>query len=230
MLGHEKQHCAKFFAAMPARGSRPCRIMSLWSLGGSLLGFLTALAGRQSIWVCTAAVEAARGHPDVAMRRPIARLLEEAACGACADRTGGRSCLRGVRLFQQYQSVRHAGPRTTPAARTPRPCADLSPRGSRQRNLHGDAHRSAGASLPREYARLDARRIRRRRRYRRIRRAPDHRWRLRGVPRLDRRLPHRWQGRHAPAHAGAAEGTRHRLRLHGRRRQDLPVSRQGRRA
>ena len=59
MLGHERQHCAKFFAAMPARRSRPCRIMSLWSLGGSLLGLLTALAGRQSIWVCTAAVEAA---------------------------------------------------------------------------------------------------------------------------------------------------------------------------
>jgi ubiquinone biosynthesis monooxygenase Coq7 len=59
MLGHERQHRAKFFAAMPARGSRPCRVMSLWSLGGSLLGLLTALAGRQSIWVCTAAVEAA---------------------------------------------------------------------------------------------------------------------------------------------------------------------------
>jgi ubiquinone biosynthesis monooxygenase Coq7 len=59
MLGHERQHCARFFAAMPARGSRPCRVMSLWSLGGSLLGLLTALAGRRSIWVCTAAVEAA---------------------------------------------------------------------------------------------------------------------------------------------------------------------------
>ncbi|HEU4377757.1 MAG TPA: demethoxyubiquinone hydroxylase family protein, partial [Hyphomicrobiaceae bacterium] len=59
MLGHEQQHCSKFFAAMPARGSRPCRIMSLWSMGGWLLGFLTAVAGRQSIWVCTAAVEAA---------------------------------------------------------------------------------------------------------------------------------------------------------------------------
>jgi ubiquinone biosynthesis monooxygenase Coq7 len=59
MLGHEKQHCAAFFAAMPARDSRPCRVMSLWSLGGWLLGVLTAFAGRQSIWVCTAAVEAA---------------------------------------------------------------------------------------------------------------------------------------------------------------------------
>lgn len=59
MLGHEKEHCAKFFAAVPARQSRPCRIMSLWSRGGWLLGFITALSGRQAIWVCTAAVEAA---------------------------------------------------------------------------------------------------------------------------------------------------------------------------
>ena len=59
MLAHEKQHCAAFFAAMPARGSRPCRVMSLWSWGGWLLGLTTALMGRQVIWVCTAAVEAA---------------------------------------------------------------------------------------------------------------------------------------------------------------------------
>jgi ubiquinone biosynthesis monooxygenase Coq7 len=59
MLGHEKQHCAAFFAAMPSRSSRPCRIMQFWSMGGWLLGSLTALGGRQSIWVCTAAVEAA---------------------------------------------------------------------------------------------------------------------------------------------------------------------------
>jgi 3-demethoxyubiquinol 3-hydroxylase len=59
MLGHERAHCAAFYGAMPARGSRPCRVMSLWGLGGSLLGFLTALLGRQGIWVCTAAVEAA---------------------------------------------------------------------------------------------------------------------------------------------------------------------------
>jgi 3-demethoxyubiquinol 3-hydroxylase len=59
MLRHEKQHCAAFFAAMPARRSRPCRVMPLWSWGGWLLGFFTALMGRQAIWVCTAAVEAA---------------------------------------------------------------------------------------------------------------------------------------------------------------------------
>lgn len=59
MLEHEKKHCALFFAAMPVRQSRPCRIMSLWSWGGWLLGFSTALMGRQAIWLCTAAVEAA---------------------------------------------------------------------------------------------------------------------------------------------------------------------------
>ena len=59
MLRHEIEHCAKFRAAMPARHARPCRIMSLWSLGGSVLGCLTALMGRQSIWTCTAAVESA---------------------------------------------------------------------------------------------------------------------------------------------------------------------------
>ena len=59
MLEHEKKHCALFFAAMPARQSRPCRIMSLWSWGGWLLGFSTAVIGRQAIWICTAAVEAA---------------------------------------------------------------------------------------------------------------------------------------------------------------------------
>ena len=59
MLEHEIRHCAVFSAAMPARRSRPCRLISLWSTGGALLGFLTALTGRQGIWTCTAAVEAA---------------------------------------------------------------------------------------------------------------------------------------------------------------------------
>lgn len=34
MLGHETEHRAKFRAAMHARLARPCRIMSLWSIGG----------------------------------------------------------------------------------------------------------------------------------------------------------------------------------------------------
>jgi ubiquinone biosynthesis monooxygenase Coq7 len=59
MLDHEKRHCAAFQGAMPARNSRSCRLMQLWSSGGWLLGFLTALTGRRGIWICTAAVEAA---------------------------------------------------------------------------------------------------------------------------------------------------------------------------
>ena len=59
MLGHEREHCAAFRGAMTQRHARPCRVMSLWSWGGWLLGFITALSGRQGIWICTAAVEAA---------------------------------------------------------------------------------------------------------------------------------------------------------------------------
>jgi ubiquinone biosynthesis monooxygenase Coq7 len=59
MLEDERNHCAIFRAAMPSRNSRPCRVMQFWSYGGWILGFLTALLGRQGIWACTAAVEAA---------------------------------------------------------------------------------------------------------------------------------------------------------------------------
>jgi ubiquinone biosynthesis monooxygenase Coq7 len=58
-LQHEIRHHALFQTAMQARGARPCRVMSLWGNGGLVLGFLTALMGRQGIWICTAAVEAA---------------------------------------------------------------------------------------------------------------------------------------------------------------------------
>lgn len=56
-LGHELNHCAMFYDAMPQRETRPCRVMSLWGNGGYVLGFMTALFGEQNIWVCTAAVE-----------------------------------------------------------------------------------------------------------------------------------------------------------------------------
>ena len=58
-LDHEIRHCALFLRAMPERHARPCRIMALWGNGGLVLGLLTALIGRQGIWICTAAVEAA---------------------------------------------------------------------------------------------------------------------------------------------------------------------------
>jgi len=56
-LGHEVLHCTMFREAMPERGARPCRVMSLWGNGGLVLGLLTSLLGRQGIWICTAAVE-----------------------------------------------------------------------------------------------------------------------------------------------------------------------------
>jgi ubiquinone biosynthesis monooxygenase Coq7 len=58
-LGHEINHCAMFRSAMPQRGARPCRATVLWGNGGLILGFLTALMGREGIWICTAAVEGA---------------------------------------------------------------------------------------------------------------------------------------------------------------------------
>jgi len=58
-LAHEVRHCAVFRAAMPERGARPCRVMSLWGNGGLALGLVSSLLGRQGIWICTAAVESA---------------------------------------------------------------------------------------------------------------------------------------------------------------------------
>ena len=55
---HEIEHCRMFREAMPARKARPCRIMPLWSVGGWVLGFATALLGPKSIWSCTEIVEA----------------------------------------------------------------------------------------------------------------------------------------------------------------------------
>ncbi|MGV3552644.1 demethoxyubiquinone hydroxylase family protein [Rhizobium sp.] len=57
MRADEIRHCAIFRAAMTERETRPCRVMALWSLGGFVIGFATALFGRNMIWVCTEAVE-----------------------------------------------------------------------------------------------------------------------------------------------------------------------------
>ncbi len=69
MLEDEIEHSRIFREAMPSRLARPCRVMSLWSLGGSVLGFVTAVLGRQTIWTCTAAVEeAVHRHLDDQLR------------------------------------------------------------------------------------------------------------------------------------------------------------------
>ena len=56
---HEIQHCRLFRHAMPYRGAHPCRVMAFWSLGGSVLGFVTGLMGQRMVWICTEAVESA---------------------------------------------------------------------------------------------------------------------------------------------------------------------------
>ena len=53
----EIDHCRLFREAMPSRDARPCRIMALWSLGGYVLGAVTALMGERMVWICTEAVE-----------------------------------------------------------------------------------------------------------------------------------------------------------------------------
>jgi 3-demethoxyubiquinol 3-hydroxylase len=58
MRDDEIEHCRLFFEAMPERSARPCRVMAFWSLGGYVLGFATAILGRNMIWICTEAVEA----------------------------------------------------------------------------------------------------------------------------------------------------------------------------
>ncbi|MBS0242779.1 MAG: demethoxyubiquinone hydroxylase family protein [Proteobacteria bacterium] len=57
MLGHEIEHFRHFSEAMHVRRARPCRLMWLSTAGGTVLGSVTALAGRRSIWATTAAVE-----------------------------------------------------------------------------------------------------------------------------------------------------------------------------
>lgn len=56
-VGHERTHRELFRAAMPARAAKPCRLMSVWSVGGTTLGWLTARMGRAGVMACTAAVE-----------------------------------------------------------------------------------------------------------------------------------------------------------------------------
>lgn len=57
MREDEIRHCRLFRDAMPERETWPCRVMALWSLGGYVLGLLTALGGPNLVWICTEAVE-----------------------------------------------------------------------------------------------------------------------------------------------------------------------------
>jgi ubiquinone biosynthesis monooxygenase Coq7 len=56
-LAHERSHQSRFRVLMPPRASKPCRLMAIWVVGGGLLGFVSAVLGRDAILVCTEAVE-----------------------------------------------------------------------------------------------------------------------------------------------------------------------------
>lgn len=56
-IGHERTHRDLFLSAMPKRAAKPCRMMSVWSIGGTVLGWVTARMGRAGVMACTAAVE-----------------------------------------------------------------------------------------------------------------------------------------------------------------------------
>ena len=57
MLKHEKQHFNTFDEWLKNNNVRHCYAIWFWSIGGYILGFVTALLGRKAIWVCTNAVE-----------------------------------------------------------------------------------------------------------------------------------------------------------------------------
>jgi ubiquinone biosynthesis monooxygenase Coq7 len=57
MKRDEIEHCRLFFDAMQPRSTRPCRVISLWTLGGYVLGASTAILGEKAVWICTEAVE-----------------------------------------------------------------------------------------------------------------------------------------------------------------------------
>jgi len=56
-LGDETRHRDLFDAGLRERGLRPCDMLPLWGIGGTLLGTGTALLGREAILTCTEAVE-----------------------------------------------------------------------------------------------------------------------------------------------------------------------------
>ncbi|NKF24322.1 demethoxyubiquinone hydroxylase family protein [Solimonas marina] len=57
MLEHEYRHHQAFESLLKARGVGHCYAITLWALGGFVLGTITALLGERAIWVCTSAIE-----------------------------------------------------------------------------------------------------------------------------------------------------------------------------
>jgi len=62
-LAHEISHRQKFKDAMPSRTAKPCRALGIWTVGGKVLGSVTAFWGQSAVMACTVAVErTVHGH------------------------------------------------------------------------------------------------------------------------------------------------------------------------
>jgi 3-demethoxyubiquinol 3-hydroxylase len=72
-LAHERGHLAKFRGMMIARGGHVCRLLSIWSVGGTALGLITGLLGRETVLLCTEAVERTVHRHLVEQQRYLAR-------------------------------------------------------------------------------------------------------------------------------------------------------------
>jgi ubiquinone biosynthesis monooxygenase Coq7 len=57
MISHERKHFATFDNLLVSRSIRHCYALRLWAFGGFSLGLITALIGRNAIWICTDSVE-----------------------------------------------------------------------------------------------------------------------------------------------------------------------------
>jgi ubiquinone biosynthesis monooxygenase Coq7 len=57
MLRHEREHFFIFNRLLNSRGIRHCYGLAFWAFGGAMLGTVTALLGRNAIWVCTNSIE-----------------------------------------------------------------------------------------------------------------------------------------------------------------------------
>lgn len=57
MISHEREHFKIFGDLLVSRSMNPFSVLSLWAIGGFLMGMSTAMLGRRAIWVCTDAVE-----------------------------------------------------------------------------------------------------------------------------------------------------------------------------
>ena len=57
MISHERKHFETFNNLLVSRSIRHCYALRLWAFGGFSLGLITALIGRNAIWICTDSVE-----------------------------------------------------------------------------------------------------------------------------------------------------------------------------